>query len=350
MALVPLDITALALVLSTLALGVPSLLWLLHPITSNRASDAHIDGNITEISLVNNKRVESACGECDAEMADCVDISIIVPAYNEEARLPVMLEAALAYLEPWSDSLTMQGGKSKCVYEIVVVDDGSSDDTVGVALEIGNRLLKKTRSRNVIRVLKLPRNCGKGGAVKRGFLRARGDYILMADADGATEISEIANLYRKIKEIEIGTTYVHKYPDNSSKTSSSRITAGGSGLAIGSRAHMEEEAKANRAWYRTLLMRGLHLCVLLLCTRYEEHFPATPFALVCSYPARTMPLCLHIHAYRRVRDTQCGFKLFTRRSGRQLFGLLHLQRWAFDIEIIYLAGSSPITTTMHESS
>ena len=71
-------------------------------------------------------------------------------------------------------------------------------------------------------------------------------------------------------------------------------------------AHMEQESISQRAWYRTILMRGFHALVVLLCTS-------------------------------RVRDTQCGFKLFTRAAARFLFSNLHLERWAFDIELIYLA-------------
>jgi dolichyl-phosphate beta-glucosyltransferase len=69
---------------------------------------------------------------------------------------------------------------------------------------------------------------------------------------------------------------------------------------------MEENSVSSRAWYRTILMKGFHILVLILCTD-------------------------------KVKDTQCGFKLFTRNTATYLFNALHLKRWAFDIELIYLA-------------
>jgi dolichyl-phosphate beta-glucosyltransferase len=85
-----------------------------------------------------------------------------------------------------------------------------------------------------------------------------------------------------------------------------RIEKEGGGMVIGSRAHMTEKSIATREFYRTVLMRVFHLLVYALCTR-------------------------------QVRDTQCGFKLFTRKTAVKLFSNLHLERWAFDIEIIYMA-------------
>lgn len=69
---------------------------------------------------------------------------------------------------------------------------------------------------------------------------------------------------------------------------------------------MADKSMATRAFYRTILMKGFHLLVILFCTR-------------------------------QIQDTQCGFKLFTNYAGKKLFENLHLYRWAFDIEIIYLA-------------
>lgn len=78
------------------------------------------------------------------------------------------------------------------------------------------------------------------------------------------------------------------------------------GASIGSRAHMEGDSVAKRSLLRTILMKGFHLLVVILCTK-------------------------------NVKDTQCGFKLFTRRSARVLFEVLHLERWSFDTELVYLA-------------
>jgi len=79
-------------------------------------------------------------------------------------------------------------------------------------------------------------------------------------------------------------------------------------MAIGSRAHLASQSVATRAYYRTVLMRGFHFYVQLLVTK-------------------------------NVADTQCGFKLFTASAAKVLFQYLHLYRWAFDTELIYLAES-----------
>jgi dolichyl-phosphate beta-glucosyltransferase len=75
-----------------------------------------------------------------------------------------------------------------------------------------------------------------------------------------------------------------------------------------SRAHLEKDSISKRAFYRTILMHGFHVLVSMLCTD-------------------------------KIRDTQCGFKLFTANTARKLFNNLHLERWAFDIELIYMAQS-----------
>ena len=199
-----------------------------------------------------------------------MDLSLVIPAYNEEKRLPVMLDKAATFLQAWSL-------EEKINYEIVVADDGSND---GTALYVLNR----ARLDPTIRLVSLGRNCGKGGAVKRGVNYSRGKYVLMADADGATEISDLPRLWSSLHENQ-------------------RDEAG---LAIGSRAHLEKESIATRSLVRTVLMRGFHILVMLLCTS-------------------------------NVRDTQCGFKLFTRKAARLLFSNLHLEGWTFDIEIIVLA-------------
>ncbi|MPC51014.1 Dolichyl-phosphate beta-glucosyltransferase [Portunus trituberculatus] len=83
------------------------------------------------------------------------------------------------------------------------------------------------------------------------------------------------------------------------------------GVSCGSRAHLEEESVATRSFFRTVLMYGFHALVWLF-------------------------------AVRGVRDTQCGFKLLTRRAARILFNSLHVERWAFDVEMLYLAQSLKI--------
>jgi len=202
--------------------------------------------------------------------APTVKLSLIVPAYNEEDRIEVMMDATLKHLESKAFS-----------YEIIIVDDGSKDRTTEVAL----RYVREYGAEKV-RVMTLAENQGKGGAVQQGSLHARGEYLLMVDADGATEIKDLDRLMPAMTACEDAKS--------------------GYGVVVGSRAHLQEKAVAKRKWYRSVLMHGFHFLVKAL-------------------------------AVKTIRDTQCGFKLFTRKSARVLFANLNLRRWCFDVEILYIA-------------
>ncbi|XP_037126624.1 dolichyl-phosphate beta-glucosyltransferase [Syngnathus acus] len=204
-----------------------------------------------------------------------VELSVIVPSYNEELRLPVMLDEAMDYLE---NRLKRQ---ASFTYEVIVVDDGSKDKTTQVALQY-----TKKYSAAKVRVLTLVKNRGKGGAVRLGTLSSRGRLILMADADGATKFADIEKVEAALKDL-------------SSKQ-------GDVAISCGSRAHLQEDAVAKRSFFRNFLMCGFHFLVWFLCVR-------------------------------GVRDTQCGFKLFTREAALLTFPSLHVERWAFDVELLYIA-------------
>lgn len=207
-----------------------------------------------------------------------VFLSIIVPAYNEEKRLPAMLDECLEYLER---NLTKN---AQHTYEVLIVDDGSTDKTTEVALKYTSK-----HGCDKVRVLTLVKNRGKGGAVRLGMLSSRGQQLLFADADGATKFEDITKLQATLELI------TKDQPEKQSL-----------GLVCGSRAHLEQEAIASRSVFRTFLMKGFHLLVWLF-------------------------------AARSIRDTQCGFKLLTRTTGRLCFPNLHIERWAFDVELIYIA-------------
>jgi dolichyl-phosphate beta-glucosyltransferase len=100
--------------------------------------------------------------------------SVIIPAYNEANRLPRFLDSVVAYLEARDEP-----------YEVVVVDDGSTDGTSAVV---------EARRHETVKLLRRERNTGKGGAVRAGMLWAMGAYRLFADADGATPIEELKRL------------------------------------------------------------------------------------------------------------------------------------------------------------
>ncbi|XP_053312318.1 dolichyl-phosphate beta-glucosyltransferase [Spea bombifrons] len=203
------------------------------------------------------------------------DLSVVVPSYNEEVRLPVMMDEAMAYLEK------RQKARPSFSYEVIIVDDGSKDKTTEVALSYSKRY-----GSDKVRVLKLKKNRGKGGAVRMGVLVSRGKTILMADADGATKFEDVEN-------VEAGLLNLKPWPDNMA-------------ISCGSRAHLEQDSIAKRSVFRTFLMYGFHFLVWFLCVR-------------------------------GVKDTQCGFKLFTREAALRTFTALHVDRWAFDVELLYIA-------------
>ena len=166
-----------------------------------------------------------------------------------------------------------------------MVDDFSMDGTV----DIVRRYMASEKGAS-IQLLKLNRNRGKGGAIKAGIEFCRGQYILMADADGATDVKSIALLYDKHLSTEV---YMP-------------IFRGKMGMTIGSRAHLAMKSIKTRSLIRTVLMKGFHFLVQLLCSS-------------------------------KIKDTQCGFKLFSYRTAIVLFRNMHIEGWAFDVELIYTA-------------
>lgn len=211
-------------------------------------------------------------------------LSVIIPAYNEETRLPVMLDEAFGYLE-----------SRKCRYELIVVDDGSKDRTTEVALDY----VQKYGSEK-IRVITLEKNRGKGGAIRIGILAARGEFCLFADADGATKFSDV----KKLEEFIFTKKEAHS--EKEATNESNNWDPLEHSIAIGSRSHLAAESIARRSFFRTILMYGFHMGVRLLTVR-------------------------------TVKDTQCGFKLMPRRIAHILFTHSHIERWAFDVEILLLA-------------
>jgi len=108
-------------------------------------------------------------------------LSVVIPAYNEEERLPRTLKRVLSYL-----------GRRGVEFEVIVVDDGSEDGTCEVALSFA--------SHSPVRVLRNERNRGKGYSVRRGMLEARGELRLFSDADLSTPIEELPKLEGAILE------------------------------------------------------------------------------------------------------------------------------------------------------
>ena len=216
-----------------------------------------------------------------------MSLTVVIPAYNEEQRIEVTLTETIAFLNE------KQQKDRSFTYEVIVVDDCSVDRTVDVVLDAVKRY-----SIDHIRLLELQHNHGKGGAIRKGVMRARGEFVLFADADNATEIRDYDKLARVLEDVQ---------------------SCGQNGVVVcGSRAHLEEQAIAKRHPLRNLLMHGFHLIVSTLCIK-------------------------------NVRDTQCGFKLFDRTAARVLFPPMHIERWAFDVELLYLAASRKMAIKVRSS-
>ncbi|KAK8148110.1 dolichyl-phosphate beta-glucosyltransferase [Beauveria asiatica] len=247
----------------------------------------------------------------DAGVIDPAELrlSVVLPAYNEEDRILPTLEEAVAYLDehigrPGSTTssprkqqqhyhrrrrATSQTEGPESGYEILVVNDGSSDKTVDVVL----RFAHEKKLHDVLRVVSLERNRGKGGGVTHGLRHVRGHHVLFADADGASRFSDVGKLMEGCDEV---------------------TDASGRGVAIGSRAHLVgSDAVVKRSALRNFLMRSFHLVLTILTP------PATS----------------------RLRDTQCGFKLFSRAALPHIVPYMHAEGWIFDIEMLMLAESAP---------
>ena len=141
---------------------------------------------------------------------------------------------------------------------------------------------------DTVKIVSMHKNVGKGGAVKVGTLQSVGQLCLMVDADGATDISDgLPKVLNSMKDL-VG--------NNIKNCTARRTTILPPAAVFGSRAHLEEESSAKRSKIRTILMHSFHFFVKLLCSP-------------------------------RIKDTQCGFKLFTHSAVVLLFTNLHLRRW-----------------------
>jgi dolichyl-phosphate beta-glucosyltransferase len=186
-------------------------------------------------------------------------ISIVIPAYNEEKRLPATLSKVKAYLASTSWEFT----------EIVVVDDGSRDATVELARKAGVRLLQN------------PGNRGKGYSVRHGMLEAKGDWRLFSDADLSCPIEELEKLWSAAE---------HEHAQ----------------AAIGSRDLDRSLIGVRQPLFRELGGRFFNLVIRLIT--------GLPF-----------------------HDTQCGFKLFEGGAAREIFRRQRVERFGFDVEVLFIA-------------
>jgi len=218
-------------------------------------------------------------------------LSVIIPAYNEEKRIGQTLDFILAYLK-----------NKEFSWEILVVDDGSQDKTIKVVKK--RMVLAKN-----LHLLSYGENRGKGYAIKYGVERARGEYILFADADNATPFYELEKLlpYKDEYDIVMGSRYVLKpKPGELSYWRALGHSLKELIFFIFWGHVPQTTVKKKQSWFRQLMSRGGNLIfVLLLGLGYE--------------------------------DTRCGFKLYKKEVAKKLFSLSRLERWGFDTEILVIA-------------
>jgi len=196
-------------------------------------------------------------------------LSLVIPCYNESSRIELMLQGLTEFEGVWKGN-----------YEVIVVDDGSKDDT---AAKIEQAIFQKYSTlKDKVRIEKMPVNGGKGSALKRGVALAKGNYILTLDADMSTKPTELINWQKRVKNLFIGNDTIY----------------------IGSRKH--EEGKVEALQSRRFI-GGVFNGVVQVFTSLQ------------------------------LKDTQCGFKLYPGNVAHLLFGNMQSKGWSHDVELLYQA-------------
>jgi len=190
-------------------------------------------------------------------------LSVIIPAYNEEKRIKNTLLEVGNYL-----------AKQDYSYEIIVVNDGSTDKTLDIAEEV------KSKIANLI-IINNKKNQGKGFVVRQGLLNAKGEYRLFLDADNSASIEEIEKFFPYIKQ--------------------------GYDIVIGSRAIKGANIISAQPWQRKFLGNSYRLMVKFFAGLWDFY------------------------------DTQCGFKIFSSKSVNDIFPKCKINGWSFDVEVLILA-------------
>jgi dolichyl-phosphate beta-glucosyltransferase len=192
-------------------------------------------------------------------------LSVIVPAYNEAKNLLVNITKFYHYLKDQNYD-----------FEIIIVNDGSTDKTGDLAELLCSRLIN-------LKLIEHKINMGKGAAIRTGLLAATGDYRLFIDADNATSIEHIEKLwplFDQSYEIVIGT----------------RNKSDATGAY---------QARPQKLWKRILGILG--------------------------------NIVIRILAVHNIKDTQCGFKAFTKKAVNEIIPKTKINRWAIDVEILLIA-------------
>lgn len=189
-------------------------------------------------------------------------LSVIIPAYKEEHRIGKTLLVLNEYF-----------GRQNYTYELIVVNDGSSDKTAEVVISFQDKVKN-------LKLLDNKENHGKGYVTRQGMLSAKGEYRIYIDADNAISIEQIESFWPWLKE--------------------------GFDIIIGSIEVEGAKIEEHAAWYRRALGRWAKYLIRAL-TIWEIH------------------------------DTQRAFKLFPAKVAEEIFSRQTITRWSFDVEILVLA-------------
>lgn len=195
-------------------------------------------------------------------------LTIVIPAFNESGRI-------LKYLRDVDEYITRQSDKS--LFYVIVVNDGSLDDTKGI---VASWIRDESKSKSCFNLLSYMPNKGKGYAVKEGFLRASSDLVMYTDADGASPIKEVEKLLN----------YVNDSYD----------------VVCGSRVLRSNETKVKMGFKRRVVGFVFHLILKAL-------------------------------GLADLRDTQCGFKLFKTSVAKRIVEKQKCFNYSFDVEYLFLA-------------
>jgi len=197
-----------------------------------------------------------------ATISESLQYSIVIPAYNESARIERALQEVTACVE-----------RHGWAAEVLVVNDGSRDDTAAI-------VQRWMEQKPYLKLLENPGNRGKGYSVRHGLLKATGAIVMFTDADLSAPMDEAELLFQAIRD--------------------------GADVAIGSRWLERQRQTIAQPWYRRFFGRCFNMV-----TRLVMHLPYA--------------------------DTQCGFKAFRREAAQAIFPLQRIERWGFDPEILFIA-------------
>lgn len=191
-----------------------------------------------------------------------LELSVVVPAFNEEMRLTSTLPHFWKSLRRRFET-----------FEIIVVDDGSTDGTAEIVSDFA-------KIHPGVRLIRYETNRGKGFAVRTGMLAAAGRFVLFSDADLSTPIREVRKLLNAMDD--------------------------GFDIAIGSRACRDARIIKYQPLYRVLMGKTFN-----------------KFVQVVAVPG--------------VKDTQCGFKCFRRQAAQDIFSHCRIDGFSFDVEVLFVA-------------